>query len=66
MTTAHPLYPTGVRADLMGRLESNTVDLVVLVEAPQVWVWPLDAAARASSVALVESHDFMEGNSSRY
>ena len=65
MTTAHSPLPT-VRADLMGRLgEQHTFDLVIIGGGATGLGVALDAAVRGFSVALIESHDFAKGTSSR-
>ena len=65
MTTAHKPLPTP-RAELIGRLgESRTYDLVIIGGGATGLGVALDAAVRGFSVALVESHDFAKGTSSR-
>lgn len=65
MTTATtPLFTT--RADLLARLAQPCVyDLVVVGGGATGLGVALDAAARGFSVALIESHDFGKGTSSR-
>ena len=65
MTTATPPLPTR-RADLLAQLAQPRVyDLVVVGGGATGLGVALDAAARGFSVALIESHDFAKGTSSR-
>lgn len=65
MTTVPSPLPTQ-RAELMERLEQPCVyDLVIIGGGATGLGVALDAAARGFSVALVESHDFAKGTSSR-
>lgn len=65
MTTVHTPLQTR-RSDLMDRLgQARLYDLVVIGGGATGLGVALDAAARGFSVALVESHDFAKGTSSR-
>jgi len=65
MTTVPSPLPTQ-RAELMERLgQPRVYDLVVIGGGATGLGVALDAAARGFSVALVESHDFAKGTSSR-
>ena len=65
MTTVTPPLSTR-RADLLARLAQPCVyDLVVVGGGATGLGVALDAAARGFSVALIESHDFAKGTSSR-
>ena len=65
MTTSTTPLPTQ-RSELIKRLsEPRIYDLVIIGGGATGLGVALDAAARGFSVALVESHDFAKGTSSR-